>query len=100
MDPKEKKEFLQDTELKMSFINQLRKWCSEGDRTVEIKLKNRKYGSDKPLTIWVYDSETSTSCFIETIDDIPDEVQVLEKRLRYLEDSVAKTKKLLQEKEK
>lgn len=100
MDPKAQKEFLQDTELKMSFINQLRKWCSEGDRTVEIKLKNRKYVSDKPLTIWIYDTQTSASRFIETIEDIPDDIQVLEKRLRYLEDSVAETKKLLQEKEK
>lgn len=95
----EKEIFMEDTYIKPSFLNDLRQWAADGNRTVEIKIKNSSYSTDNRLSIWAYDADLGTSAFIESMGDIPSKKETLEKQLRWAEENVAKLKKQLKEKE-
>ena len=99
MDEERKKKFMEESFISPTLLNDLREWVSGGNRTIEIKLKNSEYSTDKALSIWAYDADLVTSEFVTSMDDIPSEKETLEKKLRYAEQDVAKLKKKLKEKE-
>lgn len=87
----QKEQFLLFTEMSMELFQKLRMWCSEGDRSVEIKMKNSQWSEDY-FRIFIYDHDTQDGQHISHVDDIPDRKEVLQRQLHQAKERVAKLK--------